>query len=356
VGDNRKAALDRPLPDADPPTESSDQSRPTDQLHRRLDRLPLGHPSSPYDAGDDPGERASRLRDISYDPTDDSKASSRIDRFRFTDAEWAEHVADVRDALEQADSDGLATDCQYTTDPDREQWTAERDRVQGLIVADLYEQAKDVPCDHQSIIAGGLGGAGKSTVLSKHADVDLSQYLTINPDTIKEEMARRGLIPEVAGLSPMEASDLVHEESSAIAKQLARKALADGKNVIWDITMSSRASTEHRIDDLRSAGYRVDGVFVDIPVETSVRRADARHREGEEDYCAGHGLGGRYVPHEVIRAQADSQWGSKNRRTFEEVSPRFDHWSRYDNSVDGRPPRLVDTKQADNGEAERKDR
>jgi predicted kinase len=332
VRDDPRASLDRPLPVADPPRASRDA------LARRLDALPDGHPSSRYEF------------------TGQAKDASRIDRFRFTDAEWAEHVADVRDALEQADSEGLATDCQYTTDPDHEQWTAERDRIHGMIVTDLYEQAKDVPCDHQSIIAGGLGGAGKSTVLSKHADIDLSQYLTINPDTIKEEMASRGLIPEVTGLSPMEASDLVHEESSAIAKQLARKALADGKNVIWDITMSSRTSTEHRIDDLRSAGYRVDGVFVDIPVETSVRRADARHREGEEDYWAGRGLGGRYVPPEVIRAQADSEWGSKNRRTFEEVSSRFDHWSRYDNSVDGRPPRLVDTKEADNGEAERKDR
>ena len=73
------------------------------------------------------------------------------------------------------------------------------------------------------------------------ADIDRSQYLTINPDNIKEELAKRDLIPKVEGLSPMEASDLVHEESSHIAKQLAMRAQADGKNVIWDITMSSTA-------------------------------------------------------------------------------------------------------------------
>jgi predicted kinase len=169
----------------------------------------------------------------------------------------------------------------------------------------MYDRSNHVPSDHKAIIAGGLGGAGKSTVLGRFAGIDLSQYLIINPDNIKEEMARRSLIPRVEGLTPMEASDLVHEESSAIAKQLARKALADGKNVIWDITMSSRTTTERRISDLRAAGYTVDGLFVDIPVETSVRRADSRHREGEDDYRAGKGLGGRYVPPEVIRAQAD---------------------------------------------------
>ena len=38
-------------------------------------------------------------------------------------------------------------------------------------------------------MAGGLGGAGKSTVLEKYAGIDRSKYLTINPDDIKEEMA-----------------------------------------------------------------------------------------------------------------------------------------------------------------------
>ena len=73
------------------------------------------------------------------------------------------------------------------------------------------------------------------------------------------------MIPELDNLSPMEASDLVHEESSYIARHLALRAMADGKNIIWDITMSSRESTEERIQNLRAAAYsQVDGVFVDI--------------------------------------------------------------------------------------------
>jgi predicted kinase len=194
-----------------------------------------------------------------------------------------------------------------------------------------------------AIIAGGMSGSGKTTTLGNHAGIELSKYIIINPDNIKEEMASKGMVPEVEGLSPMEASDLVHEESSAIAKQLARKAVADGKNVIWDITMSSRKRTEERISDLRAEGYSVEGVFVDIPVQTSITRSDGRHREGHEDYRAGIGLGGRYVPRELIEAQADDQWGSKNRKTFEEVNHLFDDWKRYDNSVDGRPPMLVET-------------
>jgi len=103
------------------------------------------------------------------------------------------------------------------------------------------------------------------------------------------------------------------------------------------------ASAEHRVDSLRADGYtRVDGMFVDIPVDVSVRRADARHREGHDEYLAGTGLGGRFVPEELIRAQADPEWGSQNRRNFEQLKHRFDSWARYDNSVDGSSPVLAD--------------
>ena len=135
----------------------------------------------------------------------------------------------------------------------------------------------------------------------------------------------------------MEASDLVHEESSYLARQLALRAQHDRKNIIWDITMSTQKSTEKRIIDLRGAGYsRIDGLFVHIPVWTSIERTDARHRLGHDQYRAEEGLGGRYIPPEVVQRQADSEWGSKNRRTFECVKHRFNEWSIYDNSIDGR--------------------
>ena len=43
-----------------------------------------------------------------------------------------------------------------------------------------------VPCERKAIVAGGLPGAGKTTVLPEFAGIDLSQYLMINPDVIKE--------------------------------------------------------------------------------------------------------------------------------------------------------------------------
>ncbi|MGO9164409.1 MAG: zeta toxin family protein [Streptosporangiaceae bacterium] len=336
----------------------------SDNLGGRLLRLAPGHPSSPYDTDGTRRPPVIRLRDLEL-PEPLSPAGRNTDQNELpehsgqdgltkqdladdselrpmTDAEYAEHLADVRARLEKARSDGLSTDHQHTTDPDRREWSWHRNWLQAQIVQAIYGRAGDVPREFRAILAGGLGGAGKSTVLEKHAQIDRSKYLTINPDDIKEEMASRGLVPEVEGLSPMEASDLAHEESSYIAKRLALRATADGTNVIWDITMASKASTERRIDDLRAAGYtNIDGIFVDIPVESSVRRAAARHRDGHDLYRAGEGQGGRYVPAEVIQGQADPIWGSENRKTFEDIKGLFDSWSIFDNSADGRPPQLV---------------
>lgn len=248
----------------------------------------------------------------------------------------------VRHQLDWAREHRLATDQQYMADRKRGIWTPDRRDVHDSIVSDLYQAASDVPCERQAIMAGGLGGAGKSTVLREHAGIDGSRYLTINPDDIKEEMASRGLIPDIDGLSPMEASDLVHEESSNIAKLLAARAMKDGKNIIWDITMSSASTTSQRLGELDRGGYRTTGIFADISIGEALRRADARHREEHEEYRAGIGFGGRYVPPEVIEAQADPEWASRNRRTFEHVKSRFADWAVFDNSVRGRDPELVE--------------
>lgn len=291
------------------------------------------------------------LGEAAAEPNNDTENDDEVgDRSRpLTALEHEDRTSDVEDRLVKAHAADLASDHQHTTDPDRQQWTAERDRIHGEIVRDIYSEATSVPCEYRAIIAGGLAGAGKSTVLSAQLGIDQSQYLTINPDDIKEKMARRGLVPEVEGLSPMEASDLVHEESSVIAKQLAHRAQLDGKNLIWDITMSSRESTQERIDALRSAGYnRIDAVFVDIPIETSIRRTQARHREGHDMWRAGEGLGGRYVPPEVILRQADPDWGSKNRKHFEAAKVAVNNWIVLDNSVDGNHAIVVESSKPKN--------
>ena len=267
-----------------------------------------------------------------------------------TEQERAEHIGDVFARLDKADAEGSSSNELHTIDPKGEIWSTDRTQLHHSLLDEIYSRAADVPCDHEAIVAGGLSGAGKTTVLANHPEIDRSRYLTINPDNLKEEMARRGMIPEVEGLSPMEASELVHEESSYLARQLAIRAQADGKNLIWDITMSDQAKTEQRIVDLREAGYtKIQALFVQIPIETSLERTESRYWEDQEKWLAGEGLGGRLIPPEVILRQADDEWGSGNRKTFEAIKGVADIWEIRDNSVDGEPATLVDRGQ--HGEA-----
>jgi hypothetical protein len=184
-------------------------------------------------------------------------------------------------------------------------WTPERNRQQGQVVAGLYPRAAGAPCERLGVIAGGLPGGDKPAVLAAAA-VDSARYLTVSVGAVLEELAAANMIPVVAGVSPMGAADLVHAEAQFVGKRVALRALADGRNLILDVSMASAQSVASWLSALRSAGYAVTGVFADLGIEESVRRADAARRRGEEEYRRGRGHGGRHIPPEAIRALAIS--------------------------------------------------
>jgi 2'-5' RNA ligase len=221
-------------------------------------------------------------------------------------------------------------------------WDRKRDAVHREIVDEFYKRAADVPNEGRAILLGGNAGAGKSTVITQQAGVDLTKFLKIDPDEVKEELARRGLVPDIPGtdFSPMERSTLVHHESVRIADMLADRAFRDRKNVIWDGTMANAGLVFSRVNRMENAGYsRVDGVFVDVSDETSRRRVAARYRSDLQSWLGGKGLGGRFVPTAVQNAMtsADTRHGFKSLRK----ANAFDNWVVYDNDVDGQPAKLL---------------
>ena len=156
----------------------------------------------------------------------------------------------------------------------------------------------------EAIFSGGLGGAGKTTVLKNHVGVDTSEYVEVNPDDVKEIMAKRGMIPQVAGLTPMECSTLVHEEASYISKVVMARAAQRRANIIVDGVMSNTESVKNKIRLLQENGYqRLRCVFVDIAPAVSSQRAIFRYQQGMEEYTQNHvGEGGRYLPAFVNKA------------------------------------------------------
>jgi predicted kinase len=228
------------------------------------------------------------------------------------------------------------------------QWHPERAKLHTELVREFFndlEAKGTVLKNKEAVFSGGLGGAGKSTVLRRKelANIDPDQYVTINPDDIKEIMAAKGLIPEVVGLSPMEASPLVHEEASHISSMVAALAIKRGMNVIYDTTMANEQGTREKIDNLRYSGYKkIDAVFVDITPETSGTRAEARHLRGFNNFLMGKGHGGRLLPKHLTEKQkiADPDYNSKNAKTFIDFQAAglFDSSEAYDNDVEGRDP------------------
>lgn len=231
-------------------------------------------------------------------------------------------------------------------------FTPDRAEQHQEIIDDIVYRVnkKNVPQDGKVIIAGGLGGAGKSTVMDNYAGINRDDYVTINPDDIKEVMAEKGMIPSVKGLTPMEASPLVHEEASHITKILMDKFSREKRNVILDVTMSSLPSVEHKTEMFKSRGYSsVKAIFVDIEPTTSLKRARLRHHRGLDSYVTkGQGYGGRILPEKLVKQQAPddpSKFKSSNAETLVKAH-RAGLFTEppmiYDNNTEGEAPKKVD--------------
>lgn len=189
-------------------------------------------------------------------------------------------------------------------------WSKERTKLHDSIISDYMEKHKDVPSEGKLFVAGGVAGAGKTSTISKYATVDTEKYAVINPDDLKEELVRRNAVVHVPGTLGMESNSLCYEESVHLSNRLMMKMSEERKNVILDRTMSSAATTEDNINTFKNKGYRVNGMFVDIDVDTSVRRANSRYITATQTtILTGEGSGGRFVPTKVITNQRSSKTG-----------------------------------------------
>lgn len=264
---------------------------------------------------------------------------------------YQKHIAYAGEVINKLRSTGKETHLLHakTTSGGELMWDTDRAKIHREIIQEQLAAWENVPCDAEALFSGGLGGAGKGSCLkSPMLQINQKNYATLNPDDIKEVMAAKGLIPQLDGLTPMEASPLVHEEASYITGQLAKVLIARRKNIIYDLTMASYDSTKKKIDNLRNSGYKkIDAVFVDISTETSDSRAEERHMRGHNRYLRGEGQGGRILPKGISAAQVpeDESYRSLNAENFLKLKADgvFTSARAFDNNVDGRPPIELDS-------------
>src|ERR1700759_4933597 len=135
-------------------------------------------------------------------------------------------------------------------------WTAGRNQQLGELIAEVFRTAGRVPHEYRAVVVGGPPGADKAAALEEHG-ADRSQFLTISVDDVLTRMAARGLIPAVPGRPPLAGAELVHTEAQHVAKRIGLAAVNDGWNIILDVTLASRPSTESWTSALRVADYSV---------------------------------------------------------------------------------------------------
>ena len=131
------------------PDTPRSNDRSTDDLARRLESLPDGHPSSPYDANGTRRDSPTRLRDLDTDPDPPIRPDdAQPDKPRpYTDAEWADHRAEVPAATRRtAREDGLSTSVnQFGLDNDGEVWTSAEARSTQPSSSDFYARSSRCP-------------------------------------------------------------------------------------------------------------------------------------------------------------------------------------------------------------------
>lgn len=219
-------------------------------------------------------------------------------------------------------------DSQMTTskihkDPTTGEYSEERKKLHNEILNELHEKYENVPEDGKVIFSAGLPGSGKTTVLQilkeENPEYDMKNYAIVSSDDIKEEFAKRNMIPQIDGLSQMESSTLAHEESSYLADRFLKEVSSKNKNIIYDFTCRNFDVTSKRMGVLLNSGYEVKNmqfVFVDIPLDIAKERALIRYRNGLNESMSpnGNSAGGRYLPPYILETNSSrtGAYSSKN--------------------------------------------
>ena len=145
--------------------------------------------------------------------------------------------------------------------------TPERQALRRKIADDLYGNGA-AKKEGKVWLVLGVPASGKSTFSDPL--IEKEGALLIDSDEAKK------LLPEFSnGLL----AGAVHEESAKIADTIFSMAMANNDNMILPLVGKTLTSLQKKIDTLKKAGYEVNLIYVDLPIEKAIERTKARFRE-----------------------------------------------------------------------------
>ena len=130
---------------------------------------------------------------------------------------------------------------------------------------------------HTVYMMVGIPGSGKSTWIRENTE---QNWVVLSPDTILEKRYNYEWTSDRAS------------EAWAESYRLFGFLLLKGTTIVWDATFISPIIRSAILHISKGAGYRVEAIFCDTPVETCIERNASRMREP--------------VPESTIRRMADN--------------------------------------------------
>lgn len=166
---------------------------------------------------------------------------------------------------------------------------ARTDNIHKPIIADFFRGKKPAGKDEKkiAIMTMGAPASGKSSGLR---NVDLSKFVAVDPDDIKGRLPEYKKATGDRNKTYKGAAAMAHEESSHIAKMIAKKAIDDGHHVLIDGTGANKESFIKKMKQLKDKGYHVHVSMSHLDADEGLARAKAR----ADDV-------GRHVPDKFVK-------------------------------------------------------
>ena len=200
-------------------------------------------------------------------------------------------------------------------------YTKERQKLHDRIVQGIVDSANSPEKGKKplAILMGGGSASGKGTlrdvlVLPRLQSAGINVGIS-DCDEIKEKLPEYKLFQEQDITS---AAYRTHEESMDIAKEAFDALIKNNKNLLFDGTMKNYTTCMNMIDKLHKAGYEIQIVGADVPLETAINRSNKRAKDT-----------GRQVPEGIITG---AHGGFS--LTYPKLLDEVDSYSLYDNSGD----------------------
>lgn len=205
-------------------------------------------------------------------------------------------------------------------------YSRERQKLHNTIIQGILDSANSPKNGEKpvAVLMGGGSASGKGTLRSALVIPRLqSEGISVGISDCDEIKSQLPEYEHFLQQNPESAALRVHEESMDIAMEAMDALIANKKNLLFDGTMKDVKKYSKIIDKLHSAGYEVQIVGADVPIDTAVERSNVRAQQT-----------GRKVPEGII---VGSHGGFS--LTYPQLLDKVDRYSLYDNS--GNHPVLI---------------